>query len=57
MNPEERRSKRWGASLRSRLGQVAVAVLIAVGLYAAIALDFHIWRLKHPEAPWWTWLL
>ena len=28
-----------------------IATLLAVGW-----LDFHIWRLQHPQAPAWTWL-
>ena len=34
----------------------AIAVIAAVGIMFVLALiDFSIWRIAHPEAPWWTW--
>lgn len=35
----------------------AVVLLIAAGVTSGVYLDFKIWRLKHPQAPTWTYFL
>ena len=36
--------------------RLLVVALVLAGLAACVKLDFTIWRLKHPEAPAWTYL-
>lgn len=33
-----------------------IAIIAVVGIVSVLVLiDFSVWRLAHPEAPWWTW--
>jgi hypothetical protein len=36
---------------------IILGVLLIVGLLACAAwIDFGVWRLAHPAAPWWTFM-
>lgn len=42
----------WKGKLVVTLAVLAVASIV---IFIA-ALQFQVWRLAHPQAPWWTWL-
>lgn len=40
-----------------QLARVCLALFVLAGLICLFWLDFHLWHLVHPDAPWWGWWL
>jgi len=38
------------------LKTIALVLFIAACFAAAGWIDFHLWRIQHPDAPAWSWL-
>jgi len=36
---------------------IAILLIVIVGLPVLLWFDFYVWRLKHPQAPTWTFFI
>jgi predicted negative regulator of RcsB-dependent stress response len=48
--------KKWWKRNRSTFAFIGGVILILGILFLLGWFDYHIWRLQHPQAPWWTYL-
>ena len=43
--------------IKETLYTITIALAIGAVIYGAYRFNFYVWRLKHPSAPAWTYLM